>query len=96
MLTNQHFPSHIFLSDFNAIFVLTLRSAGLTNSHNIMGKEATIMKCKTFMIILAIWGMLLFSPPFNSAAFAYDNIVDFILKVYPGGPASLIPDDFFK
>ena len=54
------------------------------------------MKPKTSMIILAIWGMLLFSPPFNSAAFAYDNIVDFILKVNPGGPAAVIPEDFFK
>ncbi|MEN6469136.1 MAG: hypothetical protein ABFD45_09340 [Smithella sp.] len=54
------------------------------------------MKCKTFLIILAIGGMLLFSPLFHPAAFAYDKIVDFILKVNPGGQASVIPDDFLK
>ena len=54
------------------------------------------MTHKTFTIILAILGMMLFSPPFHSAAFAYEKIVDFILKTYPGGPATLIPDDFLK
>ncbi|KAF0155301.1 MAG: hypothetical protein FD159_2216 [Syntrophaceae bacterium] len=54
------------------------------------------MTCKTFTIILVILGMMLFSPTFHSAAFAYEKITDFILKAYPGGPATLIPDDFLK
>jgi len=54
------------------------------------------MKCKRYLMILAILGMMSFFSPFNRTAFAYEKIADFILKVYPGGPASLIPDDFIK
>lgn len=54
------------------------------------------MKHKRYIIVLAILGIMLLSPPFNHTALANEKIVDFILKVYPGGPATLIPDDFFK
>ncbi len=54
------------------------------------------MKYMRYVIVLTIMGMIVFSQTFNKPAFANENIVDFILKVYPGGPASTIPDDFLK
>ncbi len=54
------------------------------------------MKRKTFMILSVIFGMMLFSPPFHPTSFASEKMVDFILKAYPGGPATFIPDDFLK
>jgi hypothetical protein len=54
------------------------------------------MKCKIFMITLAVFGIMLISLQINSTAFAYEKIADFILKAYPGGPATAISDDFLK
>ncbi|PKN19012.1 MAG: hypothetical protein CVU71_09535 [Deltaproteobacteria bacterium HGW-Deltaproteobacteria-6] len=54
------------------------------------------MKFKRLMIISVISGLMLFSPLHCIAAFANEKMVDFILKTYPGGSASLIPEDFFK
>lgn len=54
------------------------------------------MKIRKHLIILALFGMMLFSPPFNNPAFAYEKIVDFMLRAYPGAPSSVIPDDFIK
>lgn len=54
------------------------------------------MKNKRYWLIVAVLGMMLAYPAFGRPAFAYEKIVDFILKVYPDGPASAIPDDFLK
>jgi len=54
------------------------------------------MKCKSYVGFLAIAGIILFVPPLNSTVFAYEQMVDFILKAAPGAPASAIPDDFIK
>ncbi|HBJ75990.1 MAG TPA: hypothetical protein DDY86_11025, partial [Syntrophaceae bacterium] len=54
------------------------------------------MKSKGYIVVIAVLGMILFSPAASKPAFAYEKIVDFILKVYPDGPATAIPDDFLK
>jgi hypothetical protein len=54
------------------------------------------MRYKTGMIIFAIAGMMMFLLQLNSTALAYENIVDFILKVNPGLPATVIPEDFLR
>jgi hypothetical protein len=54
------------------------------------------MKYKTVLIIFAITGMIMFFSQFNSTAFASEKIVDFILKVNPGAPATAIPEDFLR
>ncbi len=54
------------------------------------------MKHKTSRIIFAVVGMTLLFLKFNSAALAYENISDFILKVNPGAQASTIPEDFLR
>ncbi|PKN77252.1 MAG: hypothetical protein CVU52_01340 [Deltaproteobacteria bacterium HGW-Deltaproteobacteria-10] len=54
------------------------------------------MKYKTSKIIFAVVGMTLLFLQLNSAASAYDNISDFILKVNPGAQASAIPEDFLR
>ena len=54
------------------------------------------MRFKTLMIIYAVAGMVLFSPQFSSTSFAFEKIVDFILKANPGAQASAIPEDFIK
>jgi hypothetical protein len=53
------------------------------------------MRYKIVMIIFA-GAMMLFFPQLNSTALAYENIVDFILKVNPGASASAISDDFLR
>jgi hypothetical protein len=54
------------------------------------------MRFKTPMITFAIAGMIMLSPQFSSPSFAFEKIVDFILKANPGAPASAIPEDFLK
>jgi hypothetical protein len=54
------------------------------------------MRYKTLIIIYAVVLFVFFLPQFNSAASAFDNIADFILKAYPGASASAIPEDFLR
>jgi len=54
------------------------------------------MKHKTVMIIFAVCGMMLFFFQLHSQAWADEKIVDFILRVNPGAPASAIPEDFMR
>lgn len=53
------------------------------------------MKYKTMMVIFVIAGALFFLK-LNSTAMAYENIVDFILKVNPGAAATEISEDFIR
>jgi hypothetical protein len=54
------------------------------------------MRYKNLMVIMAIVGMMLSFPQFNSTASAYETIADFILKVNPGAAAAAIPEDFLR
>lgn len=54
------------------------------------------MRYKTFMIVLSVCAAMLIFPPMSSQTWAYEKIVDFILKVNPGASAASIPDDFIR
>jgi hypothetical protein len=54
------------------------------------------MRYKTLMIIFAITVMMLLFSQLNSTASADEKIIDFILKVNPGAPASAISEDFIR
>ena len=54
------------------------------------------MRYKTVMIIFAVTGIMLVFSQLNSTASAYENIVDFILKVNPGASALAISEDFMR